>query len=155
WVPAVLLDLVLLRGIFTASPLPAAAFLALALLSLLLVLTRTVAARPLGPFEIAQAAAGLVIAVGGGLRLAHDAGSGTGALAGAMLAVSLLAAAFAGWVVPRRGDRGLDFLFYAALSLGLLSSAVGLLTRGDLRGVLWSGFAVIAVLVGRRSHPLT
>src|SRR5262249_43219516 len=94
WVPAVLLDLVLLRGIFTASPLPAAAFLALALLSLLLVLSRTVAGRPLGPFEIAQAAAGLVIAVGGGLRLAHDAGSGTGALAGAMLAVSLLAAAF-------------------------------------------------------------
>jgi hypothetical protein len=63
--------------------------------------------------------------------------------------------AFAGWVVPRRGDRNLDFLFYAALSLGLLSSAVGLVTRGDLRGVLWSGFAVIAVLLGRGSHPLT
>ena len=155
WVPAVLLDLVLLRGTFTASPLPAVVFLALAVLSLLLVLSRTMGARPLGPFEIAQAIAGLAIAVGGGLRLAHDAGSGTGAVAAAMLAVSLLAVAFAGWVVPRRGDRGLDFLFYAALSLGLLSSAVGLLTRGDLRGVLWSGFAVIAVLVGRRSHPLT
>jgi len=155
WVPAVLLDLVLLRGTFTSSPLPAAAFLALAVLSLLLVLSRTMGARPLGPFEIAQAIAGLAIAVGGGLRLAHDAGSGTGPVAAAMLAVSLLAVAFAGWVVPRRGDRGLDFLFYAALSLGLLSSAVGLLTRGDLRGVLWSGFAVIAVLVGRWSHPLT
>jgi hypothetical protein len=155
WVPAVLLDLVLVRGIFASPPLPAAAFLALAVLSLLLVLTRTVAARPLGPFEIAQATAGLVIALGGGLRAAHAAGFGAEPVAAAMLAVSLLTVVFAGWVVPRRGDRGLDFLFYAALSLGLLSSAVGLLTTGDLRGVLWSGFAVVAVLVGRRSHPLT
>lgn len=155
WAPAVLLDLVLLRGVFTSSPLPAAAFLALAALSLLLVLSRTVAARPLGTFEITQAIAGLAISVGGGLRLAHDSGSGGGAVAGAMLAVSALTAVFAGWVVPRRGDRGMDFLFYAALSLALLSSAVGLLTAGNLRGVLWAGFAVIAVMVGRRSHPLT
>jgi hypothetical protein len=155
WLPAVLLDLVLLRGVFTSPTLPAVAFLALAVLSLLLVLSRTVAARPLGTFEITQAIAGLAIPVGGGLRLAHDAGAGGGAVTGAMLAVSLLTVAFAGWVVPRRGDRGVDFLFYAALSLGLLSSAVGLETTGNLRGVLWAGFAVVAVLVGRRSHPLT
>ena len=155
WAPAVLVDLVLLRGAFTSSPLPAAAFLALAVLSLLLVLSRTVAARPLGTFEIAQTIAGLAISVGGGLRLAHDSGAGSGAVSGAMLAVAILAAVFAGWVVPRRGDRGVDFLFYAALSLALLSSAVGLLTTGNLRGVLWAGFAVISVLLGRRSHPLT
>jgi hypothetical protein len=155
WVPAVLLDLVFLRGVFTSPPLPAMAFLALAVLSLLLALSRTVATRPLGTFEMTQAIAGLAISVGGGLRLAHDAGAGGGAVAGSMLAVSVLAAAFAGWVVPRRGDRGVDFLFYAALSLALLSSAVGLLTTGNLRGVLWAGFAVVAVLVGRRSHPLT
>jgi hypothetical protein len=154
WVPAVLLDLVLLRGAFTSTPLPPVAFLALAVLSLVVVLSRTVASRPLGAFEITQAIAGLAIAVGGGLRLAHDAGTGGGAVAGAMLAVSVLAVGFAGWVVPRRGDRGLDFLFYAALSLGLLSSAVGVVTTGNLRGVLWGGFAVVAVLVGRRSHPL-
>jgi hypothetical protein len=155
WAPAVLLDLVLLRGVFASPPLPAVLFLALAVLSLLLVLSRTVGARPLGAFEIAQAIVGLAISVGGGLRLAHDAGTGGGAVAGAMLAVSVVAAGFAGWVVPRRGDRGVDFLFYAALSLALLSSAVGLLTAGNLRGVLWAGFAVFAVLVGRRSHPLT
>jgi hypothetical protein len=154
WVPAVLVDLVLLRGAFTSSPLPAVAFLALAMLSLLVVLSRTVAARPLGTFEITQAIAGLAIPVGGGLRLAHDAGTGGGAVAGAMLAVSVVAVAFAGWVVPRRGDRSVDFLFYAALSLGLLSAAVGLMTTGNLRGVLWAGFALVAVLLGRRSHPL-
>jgi hypothetical protein len=28
------------------------------------------------------------------------------------------------------------------------------LTKGELRGVLWSGFALVSVLIGRRSHPL-
>ena len=99
--------------------------------------------------------AGLAIAVGGGLRLARDAGAGPGAVAGWMVVASLVAIAFAGWVVPRRGNRSLDFIFYSALSLGLLASAVGLVTTGDVRGVLWSGFAIVAVLVGRLSHPLT
>ena len=155
WVPAVLLDLVLLRGIFGITPLPAVLFLSLAAVSLTLVLTRTATARPLGAFEISQAVAGLVIAVGGGLRLARDAGAGPGAVAGGMFVAALVAIVFAGWVVPRRGNHGLDFLFYAALSLGLLSSTVGLLTTGTARGVLWSGFAIVAVLVGRLSHPLT
>ena len=155
WLPAVLLDLVLLRGVFTTTPLPAVFFLALAALSLAFVLARTASARPLGAFGISQAVAGLAIAVGGGLRLARDAAAGPGAVAGGMVVASLVAIAFAGWVVPRRGNRSLDFLFYSALSLGLLSAAVGLVTKGDVRGVLWSGFAIVAVLVGRLSHPLT
>ena len=154
WVPAVLLDLVLLRGVFTSTPLPAPAFLALAALSMAVVLSRTVAARPLDVFDIGQAIAALIIAVAGGLRLSHESGSGTGAVAAGMIALSLLTAVVAGWVVPRRGDRGLDFLFYAALSLGLVSSAVGLQTGGDVRGVLWAGLAILSALAGRRSHPL-
>ena len=64
WLPAVLLDLVLLRGVFTTTPLPAVFFLALAALSLAFVLARTASARPLGAFEISQGVAGLAIAVG-------------------------------------------------------------------------------------------
>jgi len=155
WVPAALLDLVLLRGVFTSTPLPALSFLALAALSVALVLSRTVAARRLEAFDVAQAIAGVIVAVAGGLRLAHDAGTGTGAVAGGMIALALVAAGVAGLVVPRRADHRLDFLFYAALSLGLLSTAVGLLTKRDLRGVLWASFALVSVLVGRRNHPLT
>jgi hypothetical protein len=70
-----------------------------------------------------------------------------------VLAASLLALFFAAWVVPRRGNRDLDFLFYGSVSLGLLAFGVALLTKSDLRGVLWSSFALVTALLGRRRHP--
>ena len=47
----------------------------------------------------------------------------------------------------------LDLLFYASLSLGLLTFGVTLLTAGDLRGVLWSILALLTAFLGRRRHP--
>jgi hypothetical protein len=154
WLPALVLDLVILRAVLTFTPPVLVLSIALASLSLALVFSRTAAlARPVGAFEVLQTLAGLVIGLSGALRASVEAGHGSGAVAGGVLAASLLALFFAAWVVPRRGNRDLDFLFYASVSLGLLSFGVALLTAGDLRGVLWSTFALLTALLGRRRHP--
>ena len=155
WAPAMVLDVVVLRAVLTSTPPVLFFSLALAGLSLALVLSRTARARPLGVFEAFQTVVGLSVGLTGALRVTREAGAGTGALAGAVLGASLLTAAFAGWVVPRRGNRDLDFLFHAALSLALLSLGVALLTTGDLRGVLWSAIALGVMFLGRRRHPVS
>jgi len=154
WAPAVVLDLAVLREAFTLAPgLPVVA-LALAALSLGVAFSRTARARPIGAFEVFQTTVGLGIATFAALRLAREVGAGSGSVAAALVAASLLAALFAGWVVPRRGNRELDFLFHAALSLALLAAAVSVQATGELRGLLWTALAVAAVVIGRRSHPL-
>jgi hypothetical protein len=155
WAPAVVLDLVVLRAVTTSTPPVLLSSLALAGLSLALPLSRTSLGRPVGPFEAIQTVLGLVIGIAGALRASRDAGTGGDAVAVGILATSLLTIGFAGWIVPRRGNRDTDFLFYAALSLALLASGVALLAGGELRGVLWSVFAVVAVVLGRRSHPVS
>ena len=156
WLPAVLLDLVVLRAVLTSTPPLLVYSLALAGLSLALVLSRTAALeRPVGAFEVFQTLAGLGIGLAGALRASAEAGQGPGAVAVAVLAASLLAAFFAAWVVPRRGNRDLDFLFYASVSLGLLSLGVALLTTANVRGVLWATLALLTALLGRRRHPGT
>jgi hypothetical protein len=153
WLPALVLDLVVLRAVFTSTPPVLVPSLALACLSLGFVLIRTAAlARPVGAFEVLQTLAGLVIGLAGALRASAAEGHGSSSVASGVLAASLLALFFAAWVVPRRGNRDLDFLFYASVSLGLLSFAVALLTAGDLRGVLWATFALLTALLGRRRH---
>jgi hypothetical protein len=156
WAPAVVLDLVVLRAVTTSTPPVLVWSLALAGLSLALVLSRTsLGQRPVGAFEALQTLLGLVIGIAGALRAARDGGVGANAVGAGVLAASLLTIGFAGWVVPRRGNRDLDFLFYAAISLALLSSGVALLTSGAVRAVLWSAFAIVAVVLGRRSHPVS
>jgi hypothetical protein len=156
WLPAVVLDLVVLRAVLTSTPSLLAYSVALAGLSLALVLSRTAALdRPVGAFEIFQTLAGLGIGLAGALRASAEAGQGPGTVAVAVLAASLLAAFFAAWVVPRRGNRELDFLFYASVSLGLLSLGVGLLTTAKVRGALWAALALLTALLGRRRHPGT
>jgi hypothetical protein len=156
WLPAVVLDLVVLRAVFTSTPPLLVYSLALAGVSLALVLSRTAAlGRPVGAFEIFQTLAGLGIGLTGALRASAEAGRGPGAVAVGVLAASLLAAFFAAWIVPRRGNRELDFLFYTSVSLGLLCLGVALLTSRDLRGVLWSILALLTALLGRRRHPTT
>jgi hypothetical protein len=154
WLPAMVLDLVILRAVFTSTPPLLFYSVALAGLSLALVFSRTaILARPVGAFEVVQTVAGLVIGVAGALRASVEAGQGPGAVATGVLATSLLALFFAAWVVPRRGNQELDLLFYGTLSLGLLSLGVALLTAGDLRGVLWSILALLTALIGRRRNP--
>jgi hypothetical protein len=154
WLPALILDLVILRAVLTSTPPVLVNALALACLSLALVFSRTAAfGRAVGAFEVLQTLTGLVIGLAGALRASVEAGHGSSAVAGGVLAASLLAMFFAAWIVPRRGNRDLDFLFYASVSLGLLSFGVALLTAGDLRGVLWSTFALLTALIGRRRHP--
>lgn len=154
WLPALFLDLVILRAVVTSTPPVLLYSLALAVLSLAHVARWTAAlGRPVGAFEALQTLAGLLIGVAGALRVSVAAGQGAGAVAGGVLAAALLAAFFAAWVVPRRGNRDLDFVFYATVSLGLLSLAAALLSAGDLRGVLWAALALSTTLLGRRSHP--
>ena len=156
WLPAVVLDLVILRAVLTSTPLLLVYSLALAGLSLALVLSRTAAlGRPVGPFEVFQTLAGLGIGLAGALRASAEAGQGSGAVAVGILAASLLTAFFAAWVVPRRSNQDLDLLFYTGVSLGLLCLGVALLTTADVRGVLWSAFALLTALLGRRKHPGT
>ncbi len=156
WLPALILDLVVLRAVLTSMPHVLVYSLALACLSLGFLFFRTaVLARPVGPFEVLQTLAGLAVGLAGALRVSAEAGHGSGAVGGGVFAASLLALFFAAWVVPRRGNRDLDFLFYASVSLGLLSLGVALLTAGDLRGVLWSTFALLTALLGRRKHAGT
>jgi hypothetical protein len=154
WPPALVLDLVILRAVLTSTPPVLVFSLSLAGLSLALVFSRTAAlARPVGAFEVFQTLAGLGIGLAGALRVSLEAGWGPGAVAGGVLAASFLAMFFAGWIVPRRGNRDLDFLFYGTVSLGLLSFGMALLTEGDVRGVLWSTLALLTALLGRRRHP--
>jgi len=149
WLPALFLDLAILRAVLTSSPSVLLYSLALAVLSLGHVLRRTAALdRPVGVFEVLQTLAGLVIGLAGALRA-----SGPGAAAGAALVAAVLAVFFAARVVPRRGNRDLDFVFYALVSLGLLSFAAALPGPGDLRGVLWAFLALLTALLGRRRHP--
>jgi len=156
WLPAVVLDLVILRAVLTSTPPLLLYSLALAGGSLALVLSRTAAlGRPVGALEIFQTLAGLGIGLAGALRVSIEAGHGLGAVAGGVLAASLLSAFFAAWVVPRRGNRDLDFLFYASVSLGLLCVGVALLTTPSVRGVLWAILALLTALLGRRRHPGT
>jgi hypothetical protein len=156
WLPAVVLDLVVLRAVLTSTPPLLVYSFALAGLSLALVLSRTAALeRPVGAFEVFQTLAGLGIGLAGALRASAEAEQGPGAVAVAVLAASLLAAFFAAWVVPRRGNRDLDFLFYASVSLGLLPLGVALLTTANVRGVLWATLALLTALLGRRRHPGT
>jgi len=154
WLPALVLDLVILRSVVNAAPPFLFYSLALLCLSLAFVLFRTATlARPVGAFETLQALAGLVVGFAGALRWSVEAGHSSSAVAGGALAASLLTMFFAAWVVPRRGNRDLDFLFYASASLGLLAFGVALLTAGDVRGVLWSILALLTALLGRRRHP--
>lgn len=153
WVPALFLDLIILRAVVTSTPPLLLFSLALAGLSLAHVCRRTAAlARPIGAFEVLQTPTGLVIGLAGALRASVEGGHGSGAVAGLALAAALLTLVFAAWVVPRRGNHDLDFVFYSGLSLGLLCFAVALLTASDLRGVLWSTFALVIALLGRRKH---
>ena len=155
WAPAVILDLVILRTVLGVSP-PALFFpLTLAVLSLGLVLSRTAGSRPVGVFEVFQTVTGLVIGLAGALRIAREMGHGEGAVAAGVVAASLVTTFFAARVVPRRGNREQDFLFYAALSLALLSFGAALLATGGWRGALWSLLALVAVLLGRRRHPVS
>ena len=153
WPPAVVVDLVLIAAVLGSTSPPVVLPLSLAALSLGLVLSRTAAGRGVGGFEALQAVVGIAIGLAGALRVSREAGVGPAAVAAGVLAIAVLATVFAGWVVPRRGNRDVDFLFYAALSLALLATGVALVTRGELRGVLWSLLALLAVLTGRRSHP--
>jgi hypothetical protein len=152
WLPAVAVDLAVLRAALGSSP-PFLDSFVLAGLSLALVLSRTAArARPVGAFETVQTLAGLAIGLLGAVRASLEAGHGPGAVGAGVLGAAFLALFFAGWVVPRRGNRELDFIFYAGMSVGLLAVGVGLLTAGDLRGVLWSVLALGNALLGRRRH---
>ncbi len=156
WLPAVVLDLVVLRAVLTSTPSLLVYSLGLAGLSLALVLSRTAAlGRPVGAFEVFQTLAGLGIGLAGAVRASIEAGHGLAAVAGGVLAASLLALSFATWVVPRRDNRDLDFLFYASVSLGLLCVGVALLTTPGVRGVLWGVLALLTALLGRRRHPGT
>lgn len=155
WAPAVALDLVVLRAVLTSTPPVVVFSLALAILSLGLVFSRTATGRPVRAFEALQTVAGLAVGLTGVLRVTRELGGGTGALIALVLAASLVAAAFAGWVVPRRGNRDGDFVFHAALSMALVAFAVALSATGDLRGVLWSIVSLVAVLLGRRRHPVS
>ena len=156
WLPAVVLDLVVLRAVLTSAPSLLAYSVALAVLSLGLVFSRTAALdRPVGVFEVFQTLAGIGIGLAGALRVSTETGHGLGAVAGGALAGSLLALSFVTWVVPRRGNRDADFLFYASVSLGLLCVGVALLTTPSVRGVLWSILALLTALLGRRRHPGT
>jgi len=149
WVSAVALDLVVLRDVVAAAPSLLFFSVALGCLSLALALSRTAGGRPVGTFEVLQALVGLGIGVAGALRALAAAGQGSGPVAAAVLVASVLAIFSASWLVPRRGNRALDFLFYAALSIGLVFLGVALLTTGDLRGVLWAVLALVIGLLGR------
>jgi len=154
WIVAGGLDLVVLRAVLTSTPPLLATSLALAGLSLALVFSRTAAlSRPVDTFEALQTLAGLVIGLAGALRASVQAGYGPGPVAAGVIAASLLALVFAAGVVPRRGNRDLDFLFYATLSVGLLAFGLALLTSGEARGVLWAVLALLTALLGRRRHP--
>ena len=156
WAPAVALDLVVLRAVLGSGSPGLVVPLALAGLSVGLALARTARRDlPVGTFEGVQSISGLAIGVLGALRFCRETGTGTTVVAGGLLATALVTTVFAARVVPRRGNRELDFAFYAALSLALVASAVCILAEGEVRGALWAVLALAAVLLGRRSHPVT
>jgi hypothetical protein len=100
-------------------------------------------------FEAAQMAVAWTLAVGGALRLTHNAA--------ALGAFCLLSAGVLYWSAFTRfnpATSGRNHRVYASLGLGLFLTASVLLVSGSVAAMLWSGCAVAAMFVSTHAaHP--
>ena len=111
--------------------------------------------RPVGLFEVLQAAAVLAVGLGGAVRVAEASGSGKLILGLIGVALGLGSYAVAFVFVERRSGRGRDFLFYT--SLGLLLNLYGwtVIAHGAVAASVWCGLGLIAAVLGGRYDRIT
>lgn len=166
WPAALLLDAVILRSTLSAahdsqgvSDRLLAGFIfsmLVMLLSLAAIAYRTLVRRkPVTAFHAVQTFAGLTIGVVAAVyySAAHDTGTiGAGVAA---LAISAMASYVALSVVPKRGPARTDYLFYLAMSAGLLFVGGVLAIGGALRGLLWASVGLGVAVLGRRLERIS
>jgi hypothetical protein len=164
WLPMLAMDVVVLRGVFTAARESGSNHgpLALALvfcgvataLSLAWLSYRTFArAVPLGAFDVVQTIAGVGIGLIATAYLGPKFGWGTsvvGALAFLLSAAAWVVATFA---IPKE-RKGIDFLFYSGAAVALIFAGGALAIPPHFRGLLWGivGWRAIAQ-VRKVPHP--
>lgn len=164
WLPALAADVLVLHAtILAARPgtpaeelvvpgAAAAVVLALALLGLSVVgaSARTLKRHvPVGPFEILQTAAALIIGAGGVVRVLAAHGVHAGPVGGLLLVLGVGATAAAFAVLRARPESRATVVFYATCGAGLVVGGVSLLLRGPLLAVVFALGGVVVTVVAR------
>ncbi len=117
------------------------------------VLLRTVAGRPgIGALSIVQTVLALAVGLGGALRLATVRGSGARVLAAIALACGAGSYAIA-FLRERSPELRESRLYWAWLGLALVLIGSGVLLPSPAPAVLWSLFALAAVVIARTFEP--
>ena len=166
WPTVLLFDVAVLRSVLSAAhdrgAAPAAfrvgfAFaMVVVLLTLAALVHRTFARnQSVTAFHIVQSFASLGI---GTIAVVYASGeyAWNAALAGAVILVFSGAAMFVALAsVPSRNLARRDYLFYLAMSAGLLFVGGALATRGELRGLLWAALGLLTAGLGHRLQRLS
>jgi hypothetical protein len=117
--------------------------------------TRTLAlGRNVIPFEVAQAAAVLLVGLGGAVAVSRAAAMGTAALGVASLAGGAACYAVAFAFVDRRQGRGWNFYFYTSLGIGFTLVGSRLLLDGVPVVLAWGLMAALTAWLGARHGRL-
>ncbi len=130
----------------------AAVVLALALLGLSVVgaSARTLKRHvPVGPFEILQTAAAVIIGAGGTVRVLAAHGVQAGPVGGLLLVLGVGATAAAFAVLRARPESRATVVFYATCGAGLVVGGVSLLLQGRLLAVVFALGGVVVTVVAR------
>lgn len=164
WPVAVVADLmavvVAVQGADAAAPDgPRAALLVLAALIglyLAAIAARTlVLGRKVVPFELVQAAAVVLVGLGGAVFVATRTGMGRSGFGIVTAAFGAAAYAVAFAFVERRQRIRANFYFYSTVAVVLVLAGTGLLLSGSALALLWAGLCVVAAAASRRQRSLT
>ncbi len=166
WPAALLLDGVVLRTVLSAAHHDGAArdrllsgfffSIVIVMLTLIALAYRTlVRGRPVTAFHAVQTSAAISIGVVGVIYASAAYPTGTAVAGGVALALSAATLFLALSVVPKRGLARIDYLFYVAMSAGLLFAGGMLATASAARGLLWAILGVSAAALGRQRISLS
>jgi hypothetical protein len=111
--------------------------------------------RVVGPFEVLQTVAALVVGLGGAVRIASAHGSSLASIGVAALLAGAGCYAVAFAFAERRQGTGWNFHFYAFLALVLAVFGSGLIFSGWGLSLVWAALTVGASFLGGRFDRVT
>jgi hypothetical protein len=112
--------------------------------------------RGVVPFEMVQAAAVLLVGLGGAAFVTARAGLATAAIALGVLSLAFGAAAYAvAFAFVERQRTPANFHFYSTAGAAFVLAGAGFLLPAGARGVLWAALAIACAAGARRSGRAT
>ncbi len=164
WLPALAADILVLHTTLLAARagsapeelvVPGAAAAVLLALALLGLSVAAASARtlmrhvPVGPFEVVQTAAALIIGAGGVVRVLAAHGVQAGPVGGLLLILGIGATAAAFAVLRARPESRGTVVFYATCGAALVVGGISMLLQGRVLAVVFAAGGVIVTVAAR------